>query len=413
MPQLLFPGPQLSTPSSLPAKDAAVPQQKRLGVALAQWLLLPTAGALAMAVVMLSLPAARSATPAPAAVQPAPTSQPSPSGNQPTAGHVGELQKIPWDIDDPEPIYIEGGPTALRAFVRAPAQLKPGGQPLALLIHGTHGRFRLGDQPDRCPEPGGVRPRGASEVISATGLVWLAEDLSRRGMVAVVIDASSMGCVFGQSGAYRRMELMLGLVRRWGAWQQGEAAPIDPAIIQAADLSRIVLVGHSSGGDAAALLTLKLAQPPPGPGTATVHVAALALIAPPDALGIPQIPVPTAIWLAQCDGDVGVDPGQRMHRRLANGRGSAPLVLWSVPGAVHNAANEAWRDEAVDGGRPVCRAEVKLPLAVQRELLGSAIGEWLAATVYQREAPAWVLGRAPGPLLAGGASANWSVTAMP
>lgn len=318
----------------------------------------------------------------------------------------------PWQLQDPEPIYVEGEALQLRAIIRQPKVLSPGGQPLVLILHGTHGLFRTVEGPDRCPDPGGSQPPGSRRVHSAQGLIWLAERFAERGMVAVVVDASPMGCVFAAPGAYRRMEVGLGLIKRWAAWQKSGRGPLPNELVAAVDLSKVALVGHSSGAEAVAMLALQLAHPQRH-GVDQVKVAGALLITPPDFLKVPHMPVPVAIWTASCDADVGGAKGDAMFARLSQLPGHPPMVLWSVDGAVHNAANTEWRDEVVDGAPAVCAPSAKMPMAAQRDLLGRVAVEWLAAMTGKTSAPGWVLGSGTPPSAAGGEAVRWRVNYQP
>lgn len=318
----------------------------------------------------------------------------------------------PWDLVDPEPVYVEGEAIQLRAIIRQPKVISPGGHPLALLVHGTHGLFRTVEGPDRCPDPGGSQPQGSRRVTSGPGLIWLAERLAERGMVAVIVDASPMGCVFGAPGAFRRMEVSLGLLKRWAGWQKSAAGPLKGALVAAADLRRVVLVGHSSGAEAVAMLALQLAHPQRH-GLDQVHVAAALLITPPDFLGVPHLPVPTAIWAASCDADVGAAQVEHMFARLSKAPEHPPMLLWSLEGGVHNAANTEWRDEELDGAPSVCPPSAKVPLAAQRELLGHLAVEWFAAQTAQTPVPPWLVGNATPPAAVGGDKLRWRVNYQP
>ncbi len=353
----------------------------------------------------------KSATsPMPAAVQAAPAPAATPAAS-PAVLDTPQADS-PWQLVDPEPVFVEGQAMPLRALVRVPATMKPRKHPLAVIVHGTHGLFRHGDNVDRCPEPGGSRPRGSALVNSAAGMVWIADALAAQGMVSAILDAGAVTCVFGLPGAHKRKELALGLLKRWSGWQTRGDGPLPSAVMDAADLNRIVLVGHSSGADGVALVASELAHPR-NPLAGQVQAAAALLITPPDFVRLPHMPCPVAVWVAGCDGDVGAGTGERMFERWASAAAGQQSVLWTASGGVHNAANDQWRDEVSDGATSPCAASVKLGVQADRALLGAAAAAWLGAVVRRETPPAWTTGSGAAPQAAGPGAANWKVRAQP
>lgn len=350
---------------------------------LTRWWVLRDAGFVA------STSTAHTANAATTASAPHAIPSPVPTASPPTA--VADAAKPdpgqPWQLVDPDPVFVEGQSMPLRALVRMPASLRPRQHPLAVLVHGTHGLFRHGDNIDRCPEPGGSRPHGSQVVNSAAGLVWLADTLAAQGMVAVVLDASALTCVFGLPGAHKRKELTLGLLKRWSTWQARGDGPLSVDVVEAVHLKRLVLIGHSSGADGVALVASELAHPR-NPLAGQVQAAAILVITPPDFVRLPHMPCPVAVWVAGCDGDVGAGSGERMFDRWATAAAGQPAVLWSVAGAVHNAANDQWRDEALDGAAQTCQPNSKVGVQAERTLLGAAAAAWLGAVVRGQAPPA-------------------------
>ena len=106
----------------------------------------------------------------------------------------------------------------------------PGPSPLVLIAHGNANLF----------------------VPSEEGYAWLGEHLASHGFVVASIDASAfnalpiVGGLRGENDA--RALLMLAHLDLWRAWMR-DGEPAAPPV----DLSRVALLGHSRGGEAAAI----------------------------------------------------------------------------------------------------------------------------------------------------------------
>jgi hypothetical protein len=107
----------------------------------------------------------------------------------------------------------------------------PGPYPLVLIVHGNH----------------------TMEEFSDSGYEYLGEHLASRGYVVASLDENFLNTTW--SGDLRGKELparawfMLKHLAQWHAWQQAEKHELFKRV----DLQRIALVGHSRGGEAAAL----------------------------------------------------------------------------------------------------------------------------------------------------------------
>ena len=285
---------------------------------------------------------------------------------------------VALELRDTKAIALESLQMNFHALVRAPADAKPRQHPLALILHGTHGQCTRPNGSTYCPRASdpGCYP-GDKPLFSPAGLVWLAELLARRGYIAVALDAMPLACMSGAPAGAERAKLALAALKRWHAWQKGEPVQLDPAVVQAADLSRLVLVGHSTGADAAMLVALHL-QNPRAHGLDGVHVRALALIAPPDSLRPPVPAVPTAIVLPSCDQDIANQAGRSILERAAARADHKSVAVWQIAGATHNALNDLWGNESDEMGWQLCDPQAKLPLDLQRQALGHLLGGFLA-----------------------------------
>ena len=117
----------------------------------------------------------------------------------------------------------------LNARVWYPAEA-PGPLPLVLVVHGNHDMMKPSDP----------------------GYAWLGEHLASRGHVVASVDQNFInGSVFGgvpRENATRGW-LLLQHLAAWRSWQADPQHPLQARI----DLDRVVLIGHSRGGEAVAL----------------------------------------------------------------------------------------------------------------------------------------------------------------
>ncbi len=117
----------------------------------------------------------------------------------------------------------------LNARVWYPAEA-PGPLPLVLVVHGNHDMMNPSDP----------------------GYAWLAEHLASRGHVVASVDQNFInGSMFGgvpRENATRGW-LLLQHLAAWRSWQADPQHPLQARV----DLDRVVLIGHSRGGEAVAL----------------------------------------------------------------------------------------------------------------------------------------------------------------
>jgi predicted esterase len=220
------------------------------------------------------------------------------------------------------------GPGSLPVSGKAWVPVGASAVPLVLLVHGTRDM----------------------RVPSEDGLAYLAQALAARGIAAAAIDQNFLGYgSFAGAGELEgsdveaRAALVVAHLESWHAMATERGSPLRGAV----DLQRVLLVGHSRGGEAIATAARLLAG---GVGEGRYRVRALAALAPTENDG-PVVPEVSYLALhGDLDNDVEAFLGVRAYGRLRVGRlaGETPrdrdllkaAVL--VHGANHSQFNAAW-----------------------------------------------------------------------
>lgn len=238
-------------------------------------------------------------------------------------------------------------PVEMRAVVVSPTGAR-GPRPLALFLHGRHytcykGHDITGDWP--CPA-------GTEAVPSHRGYLRDQKLLASQGYDTVSISANGVnGQDFAaeDGGAQARSSLVRLHLAHWADWSAHPATA--PAVVRdapRADLSRVLLVGHSRGGEGVSRAALDSLYPPPAArdgyhGPVRWTVRGLVLIGP-TVFGQNPVPdVPSATILPGCDGDVSDLQGEvYVDGTRAVSRGTALHSAVYVVGADHNFFNSEW-----------------------------------------------------------------------
>ncbi|MGI5404809.1 hypothetical protein ACQEVG_36175 [Streptomyces sp. CA-135486] len=281
--------------------------------------------------------------PAPAAKRP--TSLPA---NPVDPGKPGRYRTVTGEYTLPS-VRLPGfsAPVEMRAVVVAPTGAS-GRRPLALFLHGRH---------ETCFRDGGDRfgawpcPADSKPVPSYRGYLRDQKILASQGYMTVSISANGINAqdVMEDGGAQARSSLVRLHLAHWADWAADPAAA--PAIVRTAspaDLSRVLLVGHSRGGEGVNRSAMDSLSRPPADqdgyrGAVRWRIRGTVLIGPTAFGQNPTPDVPSMTILPGCDGDVADLEGE-MYLDGARGvsRGEALHSAVYMVGANHNFFNSEW-----------------------------------------------------------------------
>ncbi|QOV40658.1 hypothetical protein IM697_20985 [Streptomyces ferrugineus] len=269
--------------------------------------------------------------------------------NQVDPGKPGAYRTVTGEYDLP-PVRLPGfaEPVEMRAVVVAPKGAE-GRRPLALFLHGRHSTCYTpqGETTGDWPCAAGSKP-----VPSHRGYLRDQRLLASQGHVTVSISANGVNGQDWQAedgGAQARSSLVRQHLARWAGWSaRPDTAPAAVRQAPRADLSRLLLVGHSRGGEGVNRAAMDSLYPPPADqdgyrGPVRWHIRGTVLIGP-TIFGQNPVPdVPSMTILPGCDGDVSDLQGEVYvdgTRRV--GRGAALHSAVYMVGANHNFFNSEW-----------------------------------------------------------------------
>jgi hypothetical protein len=240
-------------------------------------------------------------------------------------------------------------PVEMKAVVVAPTGAT-GRRPLALFLHGRH---------STCYKPGSDEvtgewpcPAGEKQIPSYRGYLRDQKLLASQGYVTVSISANGINAQdsdLEDAGAQARSSLVRQHLARWAGWTTNR--PSAPAIVRTAppaDLSRVLLVGHSRGGEGVNRAAMDSLYRPPAdqdgaPGPVRWNIRGTVLIGPTIFGQNPVADVPSMTILPGCDGDVSDLQGELAvdgTRGISSGTALHSAVY--VIGANHNYFNSEW-----------------------------------------------------------------------
>ncbi|MCD9874601.1 alpha/beta hydrolase family protein [Streptomyces guryensis] len=281
----------------------------------------------------------RSAAVAPPARLPANSVDPGKPGRYGTT--TGE-----YDLD---PVKLPGfpQPVEMRAVVVAPKGVT-GHRPLALFLHGRHSTcYTRTDVTGDWPCPQGTEP-----IPSYRGYLRDQRLLASQGYVTVSISANGTNAqdyAAEDGGAQARSSLVRQHLARWADWAaHPDTAPAVVRNAPPADLARVLLVGHSRGGEGVNRAAMDSLYPPPAAedgyhGPVRWHIRGTVLIRPTIFGQNPVADVPSATILPGCDGDVSDLQGEvYVDGTRGVSRGAALHSAVYMVGADHNFFNTQW-----------------------------------------------------------------------
>ncbi|MEI5100577.1 hypothetical protein RB200_21205 [Streptomyces sp. PmtG] len=267
-------------------------------------------------------------------------------------GKPGQYRTVKGEYDL-DPVKLPGFPkkVEVRATVVGPKGA-PGKRPLALFLHGRHATCYSGSA-----SSGGVTgdwpcKSGTKPIPSYRGYLHDQKLLASQGYVTVSISANGINGqddVAIDGGAQARSSLVRQHLGRFADWSADPSkAPEAVRKTAPADLSKVLLVGHSRGGEGVNRAALDSRYQPPAdqdgaPGKARWQVRGTVLIGPTIFGQNPDPDVPSMTILPGCDGDVSDLQGQIYSdgtRGVSGGTALHSSVY--VVGANHNFFNTEW-----------------------------------------------------------------------
>ncbi|MFC8342942.1 hypothetical protein [Streptomyces sp. NPDC057280] len=241
-------------------------------------------------------------------------------------------------------------PIEMRAEVVAPKGAT-GARPLALFLHGRHYTcYKPGSEDDVTgdwPCANGYKP-----VPSHLGYLRDQRLLASQGYVTVSVSANGINAQDADAddaGAQARSSLVRLHLAHWADWAaRPNTAPAAVRQGAKADLSRVLLVGHSRGGEGVNRAAMDSLYPAPAAqdgyrGPVRWKVRGTVLIGPTIFGQNPVADVPSVTLLPGCDGDVSDLQGEVFTdgtRGISRGRALHSAVY--VVGANHNYFNSEW-----------------------------------------------------------------------
>jgi dienelactone hydrolase len=276
-------------------------------------------------------------------------------------------------------------PVRLNGLIAVPPG-QGGPYPVVLILHGNHHGCPTDEMGvDRWPcDPEAEQP-------NYRGFAYLVRELAARGHVALSININAENTFgFGEPVPGERLGQVVDLhLQALATAASGGPNDFGPELAGRADPRRLALVGHSQGGEESLRLARQLQDEgkPYGPANGVLLLASTATAVEPAG----GSPVPMAIVLPACDGDVTSQEGQHFYEaaRLDAGQAQWATSAWLERGN-HNYFNQLLPDDPFRGAvrgadRPDC--EPILEPGVQRAFLVDYAADFIT-TIWSQDAEA-------------------------
>jgi hypothetical protein len=284
----------------------------------------------------------------------------------------------------PEDNRFRNMPVRLNGVISVP-QSGNGPFPVVVILHGNHPGCPVpeGDTVDRWPCDANL------EQPNYRGFDYLAQELASRGYIAISLNVNpeyTLG--FGEPVPLERLGQLLDFhLKALAEASQGGQNKFGVDLKDRVDLSKLVLVGHSQGGEGAYLWVQHegMDQADVSQKHGFGPVQGLIMVAPSgNWAGGQPANIPVAIIQSACDNDVFTQEGQMYYEinRVSTTNSSWVPSVW-LDHANHNYFNEILSDEALARpGRPDC--DPVLSPEKQRAFLVDYTADFLAS-IFQND----------------------------